>query len=101
MTWEIPLQIAFEKTALRVTWVAQLVKCLTLGFGSGHDLGVLRLSPVLGSAWSVEPAGDSLPLPFLKSINQSIFKKPPLHFCLTVFAYLQPWVSFLHLQLGR
>ena len=26
------------------TWVSQLVKCLTLDFGSGHDLRVLRSS---------------------------------------------------------
>ena len=26
-------------------WVAQLIKHLTLDFGSGHDLGVVRLSP--------------------------------------------------------
>ena len=26
-------------------WVAQLVKCLTLDFGSGHDVEVMRLSP--------------------------------------------------------
>ena len=28
------------------TWMAQLVKCLTLGFNSGHDLGVVRSSPI-------------------------------------------------------
>ena len=37
------------------TWVAQSVKCLTLDFDSGLDLKVLRLSPTLGSAPSVEP----------------------------------------------
>ena len=36
--------------------MAQSVKCPTLDFGSGHDLMVLRLSPALGSALSVEPA---------------------------------------------
>ena len=30
------------------TWVAQSVKCLTLGFGSGCDLRVLRSSPTAG-----------------------------------------------------
>ena len=40
-------------------WVAQSVKHLTLDFGSGHDLRVVRFSPELGSrltprwAWSL------------------------------------------------
>ena len=34
--------------------VAQSVKSLTLDFSSGHDLTVVRLSPVSGSALSVE-----------------------------------------------
>ena len=29
----------------RGTWVAQLVKCLTLGFGSGHDLMIYEFKP--------------------------------------------------------
>ena len=33
------------------TWVAQSVKCLTLGFGSGHDLRVVGSSSTLGSVW--------------------------------------------------
>ena len=33
-------------------WVAQLFKSLTFGFGSGHDLRVVRLSPVWGSVLS-------------------------------------------------
>ena len=41
-------------------WVAQLVKQLTLDFGSGHDLRVVRSSPTLGFALSMEPAWDSL-----------------------------------------
>ena len=39
-----------------VTWVAQSVKHLTLDFGSGHNLLVMRSSPVLGSALRVELA---------------------------------------------
>ena len=35
--------------------MAQSVKHLTLDFGSGHDLRVVKLSPELGSALSVEP----------------------------------------------
>ena len=41
-------------------WVAQLVKCLTLGFGLGHDLRVIGWILASGSALSGEPAGDSL-----------------------------------------
>ena len=36
--------------------MAQLVKCLTLGFGSGPDLGVVGLSLTLGSTFSMESA---------------------------------------------
>ena len=38
------------------TWVAQLVEHLTLGFGSGHDLRVMRLSPTVDSMLSGESA---------------------------------------------
>ena len=41
-------------------WVAQLVKCLTLDFGSGHDLGIVRLSPVSGCVLGLELIKDSL-----------------------------------------
>ena len=37
----------------RATWVAQLVKRLTLDFGSGHDLTIMRSSPTLGSVLTV------------------------------------------------
>ena len=40
--------------------VARLVKRLTLDFGSGPDLAVVRSSPTSGSALSVKPAWDSL-----------------------------------------
>ena len=43
----------------RSTWVAQLIECLTLDFGSGHDPRVIRSSPASGSVLSVEPAWDS------------------------------------------
>ena len=46
---------------LRVAWVAQLVKCSTLDFGSGHDLRVVRLSPGLGSL-SLCPSSSLLSL---------------------------------------
>ena len=35
------------------TWVVQLVKLLTLDFGSDHESRVMRLNPALGSAWSL------------------------------------------------
>ena len=40
----------------RGAWVAQWVGCLTLDFGSGYDLKVMRSSPTLGSTPSVEPS---------------------------------------------
>ena len=36
-----------------------MVECLTLGFHSGHDLKIMRLSPVSGSVVVVDPASDS------------------------------------------
>ena len=43
--------------------MAQLFKCLTLGFGSGHDLMVHEFKPHIGLyADSVEPAWDPLSL---------------------------------------
>ena len=36
------------------TWVTQLVKHLTLGFSSGHDLWVLGWSPKSGTVLSME-----------------------------------------------
>lgn len=42
------------------TWVAQPVKRPTLDLGPGHDLRVVKLSPVLGSTLGTEPANDSL-----------------------------------------
>ena len=43
--------------------MAQSVECLTPDFSSGHDLRVMRSSPVLGSVLGVEIPQDSLPLP--------------------------------------
>ena len=41
--------------------MAQLVKHLTLGFGSAHDLTVHRIKPCVGLCTDrVEPAWDSL-----------------------------------------
>ena len=35
-------------SAWRGRWVAQSVKCLTLDFGSGHDLRVHEIEPCIG-----------------------------------------------------
>ena len=51
---------------MRGAWMALLVKCSTLDFGSGHDLTVCEFEPYIRlCAESVEPAWDSrsLPLP--------------------------------------
>ena len=40
-------QQEFRKNNLKGTWMAQLVKHLTLGFGSGQDLRVVRASPAM------------------------------------------------------
>ena len=42
-----------EKIVLRSCLVAQSTKHLTLDFGSGHDLRVVRSSPLLGFVLSV------------------------------------------------
>ena len=53
----------FKKHKGRGAWVAQSVKCLTLGFSSGHDLRVFGIGPHIGlCADSAEPAWDSPPL---------------------------------------
>ena len=59
----------------RGTWVAQWVKLPTLDFSSGHDLRVVRLSPMLGSVLSAEsacPSTTSAPPPdhMLSKINK-------------------------------
>ena len=57
----------------RGTWVGQLVKPLTLGFGSGHDFTVRGFEPrIRFCADSVEPAWDlSLPLLCLLCLSQN------------------------------
>ena len=41
--------------SLRGTWMAQLVKHLTLDFGSGYDLTVIEIKPCVETVLSVEP----------------------------------------------
>ena len=43
--------------------VVQSVKHQTLDFSSGHDIRVLRWSPMKSSTLSMESAGESLPVP--------------------------------------
>lgn len=38
------------------SWMAQMVKYVTLDFGSGYDLRVVSTSPTLGSMPSKDPA---------------------------------------------
>ena len=44
------------KTLVQGSLVAQSAKHLTLNFGSGHDLRIVRLRPMLGSMLGVELA---------------------------------------------
>ena len=48
---------------MRGTWVAQLFEQQTLGFSSGHDLGVVKSSLTSGSVIRVESASEFVPLP--------------------------------------
>ena len=46
--------------------MAQLVECLTLAFGSGHDLTAHETEPLVGLCPNIEePAWDSLSVPTL------------------------------------
>ena len=76
----------------RAAWVAQSVNHLTLDFGSGHDLRVMRLSPAVVFVLGMEPTWDLLPLflpfPHLK-MKKTTFKKLRqrlvfIRFCLSV-----------------
>ena len=51
-----PVDGGYHEEDQRGTWVAQAVKALTLDFGSGHDLRVMRVSPESGSVLRVDPA---------------------------------------------
>lgn len=60
-------------------WVAQWVKCPTLGLGSVHDLKVISPSPVSGCAQGVlKILALLLPLPLLpkKNSGQSLMRFP-------------------------
>ena len=52
--------LPLKKITYMGAWVAYSVKYPTLDFGSGHDLRVVRSSPMLGAMISRESVGDSL-----------------------------------------
>ena len=55
-------------------WVAQLVKCQILGFGSGYDLMVSEIEPHMGLyLGSVEPTWDSLSLSLCPSPAHTLY----------------------------
>ena len=58
-------------------WVAQLVKCLTLDFGSGNDLTVCGTEPYVGLCTDREELLGilSLSLPLLHSCAHSLSLK--------------------------
>ena len=58
LSWE-----SFKNIRQLECLVAQSVECLTLGFGLGHDLRVMGLSPESGSVLGGESAWHSVPLP--------------------------------------
>ena len=64
-------------------WLAQSVKCLTLEFGSGHELMVPELEPLSGSALTVESLLGILSAPcppLVLSISKRINKLKKNHF---------------------
>ena len=66
----------FRRIQYREAWVAQSVECLTLAFGTGHDLVVCEFKPRVGlCAYSAEPTCHSL--------SPSLFVPPCLH-CLSL-----------------
>ena len=66
MSHEVPLMFVFFNSEIKNVdawwaWVAQSVKRLTLGFGSGHDLTICGIEPCVRLCTdSSEPAWDSL-----------------------------------------
>ena len=57
LVWQLEIRILDCKLKIciknekRNTWVAQLAKCLTLDFGSGHDLKKVSLIPNGAPHW--------------------------------------------------
>ena len=102
-----PIILHFYKFKLqdyRATWVAQSVKCLTLDFGSGHDLTVCGIEPHVRLHTQHEPclrfslSSLSAPPPAhalsLKKIN---IKKKKLWDYFFIVLYIQHSCGFTHL----
>ena len=59
----VPHSVSIKSHIKRSAWVAESVKHLTLGFGSGHDLMAHEFKPYIGPcADSMKPAWDSVSL---------------------------------------
>ena len=66
------LKSVLIKEELQGAWVAQLVKHLTLDFGSGHDFAVLEIKPCFGLCTdSTERLLGILSLPFCLPLARS------------------------------
>lgn len=71
LTWETSV----ENSETQGAWGAQSVECLTRGFGSGHDMRVVRSSPMCDSALRGESAWDSLSHSLQPSCSCSLSQK--------------------------
>ena len=68
---------------IRGAWVAQLVKCTTLDFGSGHDSWFMRSSPASGSAMTARSLLVIISLSLL-SLYPSLFPSLSLSLSLSL-----------------
>ena len=58
------MRLCFKTPQFRGAWVAQSVKCPTLGFGAGHGLAVCEFKPLtLGSLLTAQSLLGTLSLP--------------------------------------
>ena len=82
--------MVFKITFSEGTWVAQLVKRLTLDFGSGHHLVVWEFEPCIGLyIESVEPASDSLS--FSLSLPPCLCQKNDFLSWLSIYKHWENW----------
>ena len=83
-----PVLVFNNNSCLRGTWIAPWVKCLTLDFGSGHDLTVREFESRIGlCAGSVEAAWDSFSLCLSLSLSLSLFLSLSLKLPLPVLRF--------------
>ena len=81
----VPIKLYFHTQG---RWVVQLVKPLTLGFVSGHDLTVQEFRPHIGLyTGNAEPAWDFLSLP--------LSAPPPLTLRLALFLSQNKSINFI------